>query len=86
MFRNAEYAGYRIDAERWRRAAGLLARVLALPAFEALRRYEDATVGAPAGERRARLMQVGAPLTATTVMTRTTRRGVMSVFGLTADI
>jgi glutathione S-transferase len=77
FFRNAEYAGYRIDAARWPKTAGLVSRVLALPAFEALKRYEDATVGAPAGERRMRLMQIGAPLAATTLMTRTPRRGVV---------
>ena len=77
FFRNAEYAGYRIDAGRWPKTAGFVARVLALPAFEALKRYEDATVGVPAGERRMRLTQVGAPLAATTLMTRTPRRGIV---------
>jgi glutathione S-transferase len=77
FFRNAEYAGYRIDNGRWPKTAGFVARVLALPVFEALKRYEDATVGAPAGERRARLMQIGAPLAATTLMMRTPRRGVV---------
>lgn len=77
FFRNAEYAGYRVDAGRWPKSAGFVARVLSLPAFEALKRYEDATVGAPAGERRARLTQIGAPLATTTLMTRTPRRGVM---------
>jgi glutathione S-transferase len=79
FFRNAEYAGYEIDAGSWPKTAGFVARVLALPAFESLKRYEDATVGAPAGERRMRLTQVGAPLAATTVMTRTPRRGVVSL-------
>ena len=79
FFRNAEYAGYRIDAGRWPRTAGFVARVLALPAFEALKRYEDATVGAPAGERRMRLTQIGAPLSATTLMTRIPRRGVRAL-------
>lgn len=77
FFRNAEYAGYRIDAARWPRCAGYVARVLSLPEFEMLKRYEDATIGAPAGERRARLAQIGAPLTDTTLMTRTPRRGMM---------
>jgi glutathione S-transferase len=77
FFRTAEYAGYRIDAGRWPRAAGFVARVLALPAFETLKRYEDAAFGAPPAERRARLAQVGAPLTATSLMTRTPRRGVL---------
>lgn len=77
FFRNAEYAGYRIDAARWRKTAGFVARVLALPAFEALKRFEDATVGTPAGERRMRLTQIGAPLAAKTLMTRTPRRGVV---------
>ena len=77
FFRNAEYAGYRVDAGRWPKTAAFVARVLALPAFETLKRFEDATVGAPAGERRMRLTQVGAPLAATTLMTRSPRRGVV---------
>jgi glutathione S-transferase len=79
FFRNAEYAGFRIDAARWPNTAEFVRRVLALPAFEALKRFEDATVGAPAGERRMRLTQVGAPLTTSTMMTRTPRRGVLPV-------
>jgi glutathione S-transferase len=79
FFRNAEYAGFRIDAVGWPNTAEFVRRVLELPAFEALKRFEDATVGAPAGERRMRLTQVGAPLTTSTMMTRTPRRGVLPV-------
>jgi hypothetical protein len=33
FFRSAEYAGYRVDAGRWPKTAGFVARVLALPPF-----------------------------------------------------
>jgi glutathione S-transferase len=79
FFRNAAYARYAIDAARWPKAAAFVARTLALPGFEKLRRYEEATVGTPAAERRARLTAIGAPLTATTLADAAPRRGPMTV-------
>jgi glutathione S-transferase len=77
FFRNAAYARFNIDATRWPITAAFVARTLALPPFEALKRFEDATIGAPVAERRARLLAVGAPLMATTLGTATPQRGVM---------
>jgi glutathione S-transferase len=79
FFRNAQYVKHTIDTGRWPRCARLVARALALPAFETLKRYEDATLGTPVAERRARLTGLGAPLTATSVATGTPRRGVMPI-------
>jgi len=76
-FRNAVYARFTIDASRWPITASFVARTLALPPFEALKRYEDATIGAPVTERRTRLLAVGAPLTETTLGTAIPQRGVM---------
>lgn len=79
FFRTAEFAGYKIDARHWPKTAGLVTRALALPAFEKLKRYEDVILGSPVAERRDRLLEVGAPLTATTVGTMTPVRGMMPI-------
>jgi glutathione S-transferase len=79
FFRNASYAGYSIDQARWPKTSAFVARTLALPAFEKLKRYEDTTLGTPVAERRGRLLAVGAPLAATTLATATARRGVMAI-------
>jgi glutathione S-transferase len=79
FFRNASYARYAIDQVRWPKTSALVARTLALPAFEKLKRYEDATLGTPVAERRSRLLAAGAPLAASTLATGTPRRGVMAI-------
>lgn len=84
VFRNAMLVGYAIDAARWPKVAALVERTLALPPFVKLRRYEDAMLGVPPHERRARLQAVGAPLTATSVMGDAPRAGVMAT-GLMQD-
>jgi glutathione S-transferase len=84
MFRNAMLVRYEIDAARWPTSRAFVDRVLALPAFVRLRRYEEAMLGAPAAERRPRLQAAGAPLTATTVMGAQPRAGVMAT-GLMTD-
>jgi len=79
FFRNAFYAKYVIDPMRWPRASSFIARTLALPAFDKLKRYEDVVLGTPVNERRGRLLAVGAPLAATTLATATPRRGIMAI-------
>jgi glutathione S-transferase len=79
FFRNASFAGYSIDAARWPVAAAFTGRMQALPAFRKLARFEDAMLGTPVAERRARLEAAGAALTATTLGTATPRRGIMPV-------
>ncbi len=79
FFRNAAFAGYEIDTARWPTTAGFVARVLALPAFARLKRYEDVILGTPVGDRRRRLVDVGAPLSAATLGTATPRRGIMRI-------
>jgi glutathione S-transferase len=77
FFCNAFYARFVIDDERWPKTAALVLRLTSLPAFQKLKRYEDATVGAPAAERRPRLLAAGAPLTSETCAATTARRGLM---------
>ena len=68
-----------IDAQRWPKTAAFVARTLALPAFQKLKRYEDVMLGTPVRERRGRLLEVGAPLTAETMGTDVPRRGIMPI-------
>jgi glutathione S-transferase len=77
FFRNAALARYRIDAARWPKTAALVERTLALPAFAALRPFEDKLARTPVAEHRTALELMGAPLSAETVGTTQLRRGVM---------
>jgi len=79
FFRNAAFARMRVDAARWPRTAGFVDRVLQLPAFVALRRFEDATLRTPLPQQRAALAELGAPLTAESFGTATPRRGMMQI-------
>jgi glutathione S-transferase len=79
FFRNAAFAHFTIDAARWPRTAGLVARTLASPGFQAVRPFEDKMLRTPITAHRAALAAMGAPLTAETVGTSTARRGVMPV-------
>lgn len=79
FFRNGHYAGFSVDAGRWPRTVGFVARALAQPVFAEILRYEDIQRGTdPAGRRRA-LLEAGAPLTGETLGTRTPRKGIMKL-------
>lgn len=79
FFRNAAFAGFAIDAERWPRSAGFIARVLATPPFQRLKPFEDKSIRTPPAKVRDALAALGAPLTAETCGTATPRRGFFAV-------
>jgi glutathione S-transferase len=77
FFRNASYAGFDPDPQRWPRVAAFVARALAHDCFARHLPFERAQLGTdPHGRRRA-LLAAGAPLAAETLGTREPRRGVM---------
>ena len=79
FFRNAAYAGFEIDADRWPSSAAFVARTLAHDCLARFLPFERAQMSAdPAGRRQA-LLTAGAPLTAATVGTREPRRGLMTL-------
>ena len=79
FFRTASYVDFAIDAARWPRSAGFVARALDHPCFASLYPFERAQIATnPAGRRQA-LLAAGAPLTAETLGTREPRRGVMAL-------
>ena len=77
FFRNAAYAGFETDADRWPRVARFVPEVLAHPAFACLLPLEDVQRSVEIKRRRDALLEAGAPLTATTVGVREPRRGMM---------
>jgi glutathione S-transferase len=77
FFRNAENAGFTVDAGRWPKVARFVGDVLAQPVFARLLRYEDIQRSADIKGRRRALLEAGAPLTEDTLGTRQPRRGMM---------
>jgi glutathione S-transferase len=79
FFRNAEYADFKVDRDRWPRTAAFIARVFHYPVFAELLRFEDVQRSTnPAGRRQA-LLDAGAPLTSETLGTRVPRKGIMKL-------
>jgi glutathione S-transferase len=78
FFRNAAFARYRVDAARWPRTAGLVARALAQEAFQRLVPFEELSLRTPLARQREALAERGAPLTADSFGTATPRRGILS--------
>ncbi len=77
FFRNAVYVGFEVDAGKWPRTAAYVARVLAQPVFEKLRRYEEIQLGTSIAGRRQALLDAGARLTEETLGERVPRKGIM---------
>ncbi|MGQ0660565.1 hypothetical protein, partial [Sphingosinicella sp.] len=73
----AAYARFEIDAGRWPRTAGWVARALGHDCIDRFYKFEKAQMSTnPAGRRQA-LLDAGAPLTAESVGTREPQRGMM---------
>lgn len=77
FFRNAQYAGFTADPQRWPRVAGFVSRVLDHPVLAKLLRFEDIQRSADIQHRRQALLDAGAPLSEQTLGTREPRRGLM---------
>jgi glutathione S-transferase len=77
FFRNAAFAGYRVDAARWPKAASFVARVLAQDAFAHLAPFEERMLRTPIAQHRSVLAEMGAPISAETYGTNAPKRGVM---------
>lgn len=77
FFRNAEYAGFKIDAGRWPNVSRFVGETLAHPVFEKLLKLEKVQLGASVSGRRQALLDAGAKLTAETLAVREPRPGIM---------
>lgn len=76
-FRNAAFAGYRVDAARWPKTAGFVQRTLAHEGLAHLAAFEDRMLRTPIAQQRSVLAEMGAPISAESYGTNTPRRGVM---------
>lgn len=78
FFRNAQFARYRVDGQRWPRLAAWVEAVLAEPAFARLGAYEAVAARTPIAEQRAALLAAGAPLSERSLFRAQPVRGPMS--------
>jgi glutathione S-transferase len=77
FFRNAAYADFEPDAERWPKVAAFVGRALDQDAFASTKKFEDIQRSVDIKGRRQALLDAGAPLTDETLGTTTPRRGMM---------
>ena len=77
FFRNADYAGFTVDAGRWPKTARFVAEVLAHPVLAKLLAFEDIQRSVDIKGRQQALLDAGAPLTEETLGTREPKRGMM---------
>ena len=77
FFRNAAYADFHPDPQRWPKVAAFLERAFSEEAFVITKRFEDIQRGTDVKGRRQALMEAGARLTDETLGTPTPRRGMM---------
>lgn len=76
FFRNLFFARYSMDDRRWPITSSYVNRMHAQPAFKNLMQFEEITLRTPIGEHRKALLELGAPLTATSYGTSTPSRGI----------
>ena len=76
FFRNAAFARYRVDPERWPRTATFVDRVLAHESLAKLQAYEGVMMRTPVPEQRSALRAAGAPVSAETVGGEVPRKGL----------
>lgn len=79
FFRNAHFARWSIDAQRWPKVSAWLGPVLAHESFTGLNRFEELSLRTPIGDHRAALAQAGAPVSDETFFTPTPRRGILTI-------
>jgi glutathione S-transferase len=79
FFRNAAFARYSVDAARWPKTQAYVARVLAHPAFEALKPFETLSARTPIAQHRSVLQAAGAPISERSFGTTAPRRGVFAI-------
>ena len=79
FFRNADYAGFGVDASRWQRTGAFIERTLTHPCIADLKRFEDVQRGVEIRSRRQALLDAGASLTIETLGAREPRKGPMEL-------
>ena len=77
FFRNAAYADFHLDAERWRSTAAFVDRTLEHPCIASLLQFEQVQLSTDIKGRRQALIDAGAKLSVESVGVRTPRKGYM---------
>jgi glutathione S-transferase len=77
FFRNAAFARFMIDSARWPSVAAFVSRTLDHPSFVKLRPFEELSMRTPIPGHRDALKEAGAPLTSSTLGSRSARRGIL---------
>lgn len=79
MFRNMRYARWTPDENRWPKAAGWIARCESHPAMALGTQWSDALISVMPPQQRAKLIELGAPVMAETLLVDAApRRGPMT--------
>lgn len=79
FFRNASFARFSVDAERWPVTAAFVSRLLDHASFAKLRPFEELLLRTPIPEQRAALRDAGAPVSPETLGVSKPRRGVLAI-------
>jgi glutathione S-transferase len=79
FFRNGNYGGFSVNADRWPRTASFVERTLAHTCIAALLPLEDVQRNADIKGRRRALLDAGARLTSETMSMRAPRKGLMTL-------
>jgi len=79
FFRNAHFAGFTVDPERWPVTARFVSRALEHPGFQSVRSFEDLSARTPIHHQREALAEAGAPLSTASFGTDAPRRGILSI-------
>ena len=78
FFRNAAFARWQMDAERWPGVAGYVARLLDHDSFAHLRPLEELLLHTPIARHREALLAAGAPVARQTYGTGAPRPGILA--------
>ena len=78
-FRNAHFARYSVDPQRWPVTAAYVERVLDLECLKRLRPYEEKLARTPPLQQRAALAAMGAPLMTQSYGAQRPRAGIMRI-------
>jgi len=79
FFRNAAFAGFEVNPQRWPLTADFVARTLDHESFRRLRQFEELSLKTPISKHRDALTAVGAPVSPSTLGTSTPQRGVFRI-------
>ncbi len=79
FFRNAAFARFSLDPQRWPNTAAFVSRMFEHPSFAKLCPFEELLIRTPIPQQREALRRAGAPLTSDTLGGSQPRPGILSI-------